>query len=242
MMWYIKRFDPITYLLSKRYICFTGGGGKTSYMEHIAGLFLKQGKTVAVTTTTKILAKEPYSLIQETAVERMPQPFVRIGKTIEGRKLTGLSFDEVKGLGKRYDVVLIEADGAKGMPLKFPASYEPVIPLFADMVFVLSGLDCLLKKAKEVVFRWSSFCDKKGMDIDSIITPGVFCDFFTKDVLLKAVDIEKALIVLNKYDIFPKQDTLGIMELAKKVVDKTGVYGVVVSSLLHRIFYIVTHQ
>lgn len=241
-MWYIRRLDPFAYILSKSYICFTGAGGKTSYMEYIADLFLKQGKTVAVTTTTKIWAKEPYCLVQETAMERMPRPFVRIGKTIEGGKLTGLSFDEVNWLGKSYDCVLIEADGAKGMPLKFPAPYEPVIPPFADMIFVLSGLDGLLKKAEEVVFRWGSLCNNKGMDIDSIITPEAFCDFFAKDTLLKGVDLKKALIVLNKYDLFPKQDEFSVIELAKKVVDKAGVYRVVVSSLLYRIFYIITSQ
>lgn len=240
-MWNIKNFIPIAHILSKRYVCFIGAGGKTSYMDYIAGLFLNQGKTVVATTTTKIWAKEPYSLIQDTVVENMPLPFARIGKTIEEGKLSGLSFDEVERLGKRYDIVLIEADGAKGMPLKFPAHYEPVIPPFADMIFVLSGLDSLFKKANEVVFRWNSFCDKKGTDIDSIITPELFLDFFTKDALLKDVDLQNALIVLNKYDLFSKRDLLNIIEMAKKVINRTGVNSVVISSLLYKIFYIVTH-
>ena len=112
---------------------------------------------------------------------------IRAGKTIENGKLTAVTFDDIRELGKTFDTVLIEADGAKGKPLKYPAPHEPVIPPFSGMVFVLAGLDSLFGQIKEKVFRWDVLREKWKLTGDEIISPEIFSLFFTDEVLLKDI-------------------------------------------------------
>jgi len=204
-------------------------------MEYMAGEFLQQGRTVAITTTTKIYAKEPYLLLEESSGVRADSPFVRVGKSFENGKLTAVRFEDIELLGSIYDVVLIEADGARGMPVKFPASYEPVIPPFCEKVIVLCGLDALYARVNETVFRWKLFCEATGIADNALITRQVFLRFFAGDALLKGVDIEKCMIVLNKYDELGTRKEA--IETGKGIITGTGVKGLVISSILFKVFY-----
>jgi len=51
------------------------------------------------------------------------------------------------------DVVLVEADGSKGMPVKFPAEHEPVIPENVDEIHIVTGLCAVGKPLKEACHR-----------------------------------------------------------------------------------------
>jgi probable selenium-dependent hydroxylase accessory protein YqeC len=234
-MWNFRKIDFSRTVSTQKYIAFTGSGGKTSLMEYMAGEFLKQGRTVAITTTTKIFAKEPYQLLEESPDVQAGITFLRAGRNIENGKLTSVKFEDIEMLGSIFDFVLIEADGAKSMPLKFPADHEPVIPTFCEKVIVLCGLDGLYKKVKETVFRWKLFCEATGISCDALITPQIFLRFFADDALLKDVNSEKCIIVLNKYD------TLGIrkeaIETGKEIIAATGVKDLIISSTLFKIFY-----
>jgi len=86
-MWHLQRIDPVTSLHSLKYIVFTGSGGKTSLMERLAIGFLAAGKRVAITTTTKIYAVEPYVLLDDGGRarvwgERMNSPAASSGYRI----------------------------------------------------------------------------------------------------------------------------------------------------------------
>ncbi len=234
-MWNFQKIDFIKTVSTQKYIAFTGSGGKTSLMEHLAGEFLKLGRTVAITTTTKIFVKEPYLLLDEVPVVQAGSSFIRVGRRNEKGKLTAVSFEDIDMLGSIYDVVLIEADGAKGMPLKFPASYEPVIPPFCEKVIVLCGLDALHMKVNETVFRWKLFCEATGINGDVLITSDILLRFFYEDAFLKDIDIEKCLIVLNKYDVLNKNSEA--IETGKEIILGTGFKGVIISSTLFKVFY-----
>jgi probable selenium-dependent hydroxylase accessory protein YqeC len=234
-MWKLRKIDFIKSVSAHKYIALTGSGGKTSLMEHLAGEFLKLGRTVAITTTTKIFAKEPYLLLDECHDIKDNSPFIRVGRNKEKGKLTAVSFEDIEMLGSMHDVVLIEADGAKGMPLKFPASHEPVIPPFCEKVIVISGLDGLCKRVSEKVFRWKLFCEATGLTNDAVITRQVFLRFFDKNVLLKDIDIEKCLIVLNKYDALNLRKEA--IETGKEIILRTGIRELTISSTLFNIFY-----
>src|SRR5208283_2002763 len=137
-MWSFRKIDPVSLFNNKKYITFVGAGGKTSYAEYLAARALDQGRRVAITTTTKIWAREPYALIGQREWDGHPrEPFVRVGKTVEEGKLTALTAGEVEGVGKGFDLVLIEGDGSKSLPLKYPASYEPIIPCFTELTVVV---------------------------------------------------------------------------------------------------------
>ncbi len=238
-MWYIRRIDPLQPLQHGKYFSFTGAGGKSSLIECIARRAAMRGKTVAITTTTKIYAKEPYLLFDRPGPVP-PGSVIRVGKTLEGEKLTGLTFNDLQSLGDTVDLVLIEADGAKHCPLKYPAPHEPLIPPFSDMVFVVAGLDGLHGRVDDRVFRWEIFRKEAGIPGDANITEDVFLRLFSEKGLLKCVDRHKCTVVLNKYDMLKDRRETG--SLAKKIMELTGCRGTIVSSVLHDVFYMVTRS
>ena len=213
-----------------------GAGGKTSYAEYVAARALEKGRRVLITTTTKIWAQEPYATLDSGPGHGQGGGQVlRVGKTAEKGKLTGLSPDEVETIGKDYDLVLIEADGSRSMPLKYPAPFEPVIPACTDLTVVVAGLDALSGAIADKVFRSELLAEKTGLSGEGRVTLPVFLGLFEKDGLLKDVDIANCLVVLNKYDACPERER--VPELARGVSERTGGAQVIVASVRFGIFY-----
>ncbi len=242
-MWHFQTIDPAGTFSNTKYITFTGAGGKSSLIEYVAEKAVRKGKTVAVTTTTKIYAREPYTLFDDYvphSEKKGDGRLKRIGKAREGEKLTALNFDEVLQLGKLFDMVLIEGDGAKNKPLKYPARYEPVIPPFSDHIVVVAGLDALWGMVKERVFRWELFEVATGVSPYAVIDHDLFLNLFSDLILLKGVDIGKCSIFLNKWD---KLNERGEGQaIAKSIIEKTGCRRVVLSSVFNNLFYQVTRS
>ena len=235
-MWHIQKIDPADLIVDTQYAAFVGAGGKTSLIEYLAGEMVKRNKKTAITTTTKIYARKPYMLLTpgRDAYNVADNP-IRVGKTVEDGKLTAVTFYDIRELGKMFDSVLIEADGAKGKPLKYPAPYEPVIPPLSGMVFVLAGLDGLFGETKEIVFRWDMLKKIRGITGDETISPELFSLFFTDEVLLKGIGSIPCVIVLNKYDTFMQKKVL--LRIAGEIIKKTGLERVIIASLGFGIFY-----
>ncbi len=238
-MWHFQRIDPEHILLEPtaktRFLSFVGAGGKTTLIEYLASEAIRRGKRVAITTTTKIWVREPYVLWPELRSARARPDFVRVGTALQEGKLTALEPEDVAQLGAFYDLVLIEADGSKSRPLKYPAEYEPVIPTFSERVIVVAGLDALAGRIDEQVFRWELFEKATGEAGDARVTPAVFLRFFEDDALMKGVDREKCVIVLNKYDALTEKRA--VAEFAKAVLERSGATRLIVSSMLFEIFY-----
>ena len=51
------------------------------------------------------------------------------------------------------DIVLVEADGSKGMPVKYPADHEPVIPDNVTEIHIVMGLRAIGHPIKDVCHR-----------------------------------------------------------------------------------------
>ena len=238
-MWRFRTIDPehIQSELTSQahYVSVVGAGGKTTLIEYLAAEAIRHGKKVAVTTTTKIWAREPYVLWAALSEGRMRSDFVRVGKAVADGKLTALQVEEVEELGTAYDLVLIEADGAKRKPLKYPEGYEPVIPPCSDRVIVVAGLDALSGRADEKIFRWELFERATGVAGDARITPSLFLRFFENDGLMKGVDREKCVVVLNKYDACEERHA--VTDLAKEVLAKSGARRLIIASVLFETFY-----
>jgi probable selenium-dependent hydroxylase accessory protein YqeC len=233
-MWYFQRIDPLRLFSGHKYISVVGAGGKTTFIEYLARRQAEAGRTAAVTTTTKIYAKEPFALFPDMG--RTPKErIMRVGKTLEGEKLTALTFDEVKALGGMADMVLIEADGAKHCPLKYPSHHEPVIPPFSDCVCVVAGLDGLYGKVKEQVFRWERFHAATGTEGEATVSPEVFLSLFSEHAMLKGVERGKCAVVLNKYDALADKGMA--LRLAKGIIEDKGLGEVILSSAAMGFFY-----
>ncbi len=95
-------------------------------------------------------------------------------------KLAGFSPEEVcrlhRALAQAATPItwLVEADGARGLLLKAPADYEPVIPYCAGVVCVVVGLDALGRPLDErVAHRVERITALTGAQSGDIITPEI---------------------------------------------------------------------
>ncbi len=235
-MWHIQRTnDPCRLIEGVKFASFVGGGGKTSLSEALASACLARQRSVAITTTTKIMAARPLTLFDDRANATPGSSFTHVGKTIEGGKLTGLSIEEVEALGNDFDVVLVEADGAKGRPLKYPADHEPIIPPFSEKVFIIAGLDALFQPFRDVVFRHELFCRRTGAEPPRLVYPDVFVRLFSDDALLKGTAGLRRTIVLNKYDSCRHRHLAAV--LMEKIMESTGIMEGLIAGVRHGVFY-----
>jgi len=79
-----------------------------------------------------------------SAVSESGRVFLCAGRSGDG-KLLGVdpwALTAIRDSGLA-DVVIVEADGARQMPLKAPGGHEPIIPEEVDLVSPVAGLDAL---------------------------------------------------------------------------------------------------
>lgn len=146
-------------------VAWVGAGGKTSLIFAIAHELFAH-KCVITTTTrmasseikfadqsTKITEFENFEVDQINKVTLIFSGFVENEET----KLSGYSVDELKTISdallQNNIPLLIEADGSKRKPCKFPGVHEPIIPLFVNKVCVVAGLSALGKPLNEENFH-----------------------------------------------------------------------------------------
>lgn len=162
-----KNIDSHTTLIS---LC--GAGGKTSTLFWLAEYFYKQGKRVLITTTTRMFLPAP-SHYRELIIETDPvRQLTRCQALPDGPTLVALfshldertgkvagpdlrQIDLLKGQ-QRFDLILVEADGAHHKLLKVPALHEPCIPHQSDWVIALLGGAMVGANAEPAqIHRWA---------------------------------------------------------------------------------------
>jgi probable selenium-dependent hydroxylase accessory protein YqeC len=132
-----------------------GAGGKTTLVYTLAAQARSAGLRVLVTTTTHMgtLPEQvtgPVFVEAEGVVEPGLERALReqgratlLGRRLRPDKLEGVGPDRVDELARRVDLVLVEADGARGRSLKAPADHEPVVPSSTTLMVVVAALDVL---------------------------------------------------------------------------------------------------
>lgn len=154
-------------------IAVVGSGGKTTLIKKMAARYRNEGKTVLVTTTTRMFIEED-TLLTDDAVAILralkKTGYVMAGLP-DGEKIKPLSKETFDAVCARADVVLVEADGSKCLPLKYPNAAEPVIPENTDEIIVVCGLNAIGQKAKDVCHRLELVKSCLGIDDDTVITP-----------------------------------------------------------------------
>lgn len=158
-----------------RCIALVGAGGKTSCIKTLAAELAEQGKKAIITTTTKIRTPEDPAILGSTPAEvkaiLTTAPIAWAGVYYNAFKIQGLD-GGVAALCTLADCVLIEADGAKGYPLKMiDAAYEPQIPPEADAVVAVAGMDAIGQTVAEAVHRPALACAVLGVGEGHIVTP-----------------------------------------------------------------------
>ena len=153
---------------------FIGGGGKTTLLDTLMEELRKKGRVI-LCTSTRIMRPAQYEVLENATEAELSAALaahgaVCVGETAEGGKLAAplLSFE---ALARLADYVLVEADGAKRLPLKAHAPYEPVIPPNAQRVVMVVGADGFGKPIREVCHRPERYAALCGAAEDMIVTP-----------------------------------------------------------------------
>lgn len=152
---------------------FIGSGGKTTAIFQLAQKLTAMGKTVLITTTTHIHTPEAFAQTGRTlpfytsryfSISADPADILfhlqkdgiciaAVPSPQDPQKLSPLPADVYGKVCPAADVVLVEGDGSRGLPLKAPSPGEPVIPSNTDEIFLIWGMNALGKPLCEVTHR-----------------------------------------------------------------------------------------
>ncbi len=165
---------------AKAVICFTGGGGKTTLMISLARELASSGRKAVVTTTTHMADPGSVHAGDLSLYENLPVIYaddpaysseytfrMNLASVLDKGKIAMVVARDPEKPGKvmspaqyimdimyeEADTVLIEADGARRNPIKWPAPWEPVIPDRTDITICVVGLSSLGRKTDEALFR-----------------------------------------------------------------------------------------
>lgn len=153
-------------------LAVVGSGGKTTLIKQLADDFRRQKKMVFITTTTHMFI-EPDTLLTDdpsVIIEALQKKGLAMAGIPEGQKIRALSAETYAAVCRHADVVLVEADGSKHMPLKYPGRHEPVIPANTDRIIVVWGPHGIGNPAHQVCHRLELVEGCLGIDGNTIIT------------------------------------------------------------------------
>lgn len=153
-----------------------GAGGKTTLMYKLAQELSASG-TVIVCTSTKIMEPKEMPVLAGGSAEELVTALrgrrvICAGTRVGSEKLSApiIGFEE---LGTLADYVIVEADGAHGLPLKAHADYEPVIPDGTTNTILVMGADAFGQPVSRICHRPERFAHIAGVEASSIVTPEV---------------------------------------------------------------------
>lgn len=159
-------------------VAFVGAGGKTSALFRLAHELRGDGWRVIGTTTTRLARHEIQNVPCSMAVGGGTSPaairacldehgfvFLYANEDLKRDKIIGLAPETLSRLmdAVNSDVLLIEADGSRRLPLKAPRANEPVLPDDVSLVVPVGGVDALGQPLDEAhVFNVERIIERYG--------------------------------------------------------------------------------
>jgi molybdenum cofactor cytidylyltransferase len=199
-------------------IALVGSGGKTTLMFQLAREFTSR----VILTTTTHLALDQLSAADTMVTVKGPADVPGPGEEIPGRMIlfTGPevepnrvsgpdpeSLAAIHRLAESWDCpLIIEADGARKLPIKAPAPHEPPIPAFVDLVFTVIGLSGLGKPLTEKwVHRPEIFSSLVNLPLGGEIeSQHVVAYLISEQGGLKNIPSgARRILLINQVDAFP---------------------------------------
>jgi len=194
-------------------VAIVGGGGKSSLMF---ALSRELPGRVVMTTTTRIFAAQlemaPEACsTEEAGWERRLLSFqsslLVVGGT-EGERALGVPPELPAALLARHDVnwVVVEADGSRMLPVKAPASHEPVIPKGTDLLVAVAGIDALGEPIGQVAHRPELVCEILGLPPEEPFTPETLGRLLAsaRGGLKDVAHAARAAVLINKVESPPQ--------------------------------------
>lgn len=198
-----------------------GAGGKSSLLERLAREYEAEGSRVVLTTTTHVrppaAGGRPLVLVDspdrlETLVRRPTGLSPVVGRSLDEKgKLVGVPPEWVRRLRELpwAAAVLVEADGAKELPLKAPAEWEPVLPECATLVVALAGLDAQgTPLDDEHVHRADLLAAVLDLEPGALLPPERLVDTVVQGYVRSLPSEARMVVALNKADRFPPEAAL----------------------------------
>lgn len=220
--------------LSAPIISVVGAGGKTTVVKRIAREYEETGQPVIVTTTTHMLQpKEGYYLMRPD-IEQFAQMIkknraVWLGTPEDNGKMSAFPMAFLEAVRILGIPMVIEADGARGLPLKVPAAHEPVLWGKTMALVGVAGLDSIGGRIRDVSHRPEETAKLLGKTVNEELT---CVDIVT--IGLSSRGMKKNMdpymrysIVLNKAD---NKERIRLGENVAELFAKEGFQNVILAS------------
>lgn len=158
-------------------VAVIGSGGKSTLLRALGERAAARGRRVALATTTHFLAFEGMPLVTSGEQDDVRAALSRDGIACVGTP-TGDSLSRlgapalgIGGLARVADLVLVEADGSKRLPLKAHAGHEPVVPAEATATVAIVGASGFGRRLADVMHRYELACERVGCGQDDAASP-----------------------------------------------------------------------
>lgn len=222
---------------------FVGGGGKTSLIKAGADYLSNAGYHVIITTTTKFDKEEfkDYLIKVSNEFDNLLENDkdnckIRVLISKVGRKkLIGFKREDIEKMDyiPLNQIILVEADGSRRMPVKAPYHYEPVIPINTGKLFLVFGSSAIGNKISERnTYNLGSIKECLLGEIE--YSTEVFKNLIEKKWLGILKDFN-SIIFFNHGDKL--DDRKGLAKVLDYFKKEYGIFGYIGSVLERKIYY-----
>ena len=199
-----EEFRPAGKLIS-----VIGSGGKTTFLRFLSE---RLPGTVILTTSTHIRPFPDIPLVNVSPDNREQVPdelrsalarsrVVCLGQSEPNGKLASPSVIlPFESLLSEADHIIVEADGARGLPLKAHRSWEPVIPACSDLTIGLVGASGIGKPVSEACHCPDLFASLASITPDCDAEPEHIAAVLNRENLADCY-------LVNQVDILPDPET-----------------------------------
>lgn len=172
-----------------------GGGGKSTLLHALADELSKHARVIVATSTKMyvpdwcpvLLNAEPGDVESALATSSL----VCAGSIHEPTGKLDAPRVAFSDLADIADYVLVEADGAKRLPLKAHAEREPVIPTCTNRVVYVVGIDGVGVPISQTCHRPELYAQLASASVDERVTPEMVATVLEAESLHDVVLINK---------------------------------------------------
>lgn len=202
-----------------RLISVIGSGGKTTFLRWLSE---RLPGTVILTTATHIWPFPEIPLVN-TSPENREQVLSELRTALNRSRIVCLGSPEPSGkladpspvipfeaLLDEADHILVEADGAKGLPLKAHRPWEPVVPACSCLTVCLVGASGIGKPVSEACHCPDLYASLAGITPDRIVRPEHIAAVLNRESLADCY-------LINQVDTLPDpEEAVRLCELINK--------------------------